>query len=467
MQSKDLVEQVLNVDMIQRKEDKLKKRHEDFSQKEQTETLLDFVKFNKIKENILKNAKDTYMAMPWSEFINLIEAEGFEKQSQWDYTSFNDKSTATIYTKGGMILFATSTGKQEHVNSGHLYIQAQLKEGLSSSDIKSFQSGGYFDCKNNKLEMSYDIREGLINHIREVEEKCNILPIFEHKQSLWFSTYEDEKRIGEKWKQYDEVNEKRILEAGEKVKTICSVMIDEPFVLKSGMYKDTDLTCVVIEGNVLEIEPGAFEDCPKLKEIIIKSDVLVQPDVFINCPNLQKVIVQGIEIEVKSGNIKDNSLTGLIEAFRNEKDSEKAIKEATNKLNKLSYLLEKCAEDNKNDMINLLEELKKQISQGGEFVGLRIDGFVNMGTSFVDNKVWIYKYNGSNNIDSSINPDNIIDEAIEKIKNGEINKINVKLQNTSYEDYEIQNEQYKLIKKGIDSLKQSIQLNEDMEPEAR
>lgn len=453
--TQEQINKELNRDSLVETEQILGKRIDKFNDKEQAFAMMKFVQDNKLKESVLKRANDTYFSMPWKDFIDLIESLGFELQQSWTYKAFGEPSTAVVYMKGGMLLIATSTDHEERINGGHLYAEAELKEGINLGQINSFQTGGYFDFERNRVDSSYDIRQGLVNHINELESKTTILPVFESTSTnLWFATFEDEKRIGSNFREYDKLRTERIMSSTDKVKTLCSPFIDEPVIIKSGTYSSLGLNFVNLTGNISAIESGAFKDCPNLTEIYIKSDVQIPIDMIENCPNLKKLVVHGAPVPIVDGKIKDTSLTGIIESFKQQTDDEnKLINNILQKKEKLEQMIENCKTKNKINMVQALLSTKKEILDNTQEFSLNIGYDVRIynfgyGLSVFVDEDKRDSYDGKRTLA-------LIDKLIERVNSEEITSLDARFGHKR-ERLELEDEQVKLLKQSVEKIDEKL-----------
>lgn len=357
------VSSVLGRDSLAETEKMLGKRHEEFTEDERMGAFFKFILDNEMKAEVLKSANDTYRGMSWEEFISLLETNGFKLQSNWQYTAFDEKEDAVIYEKDGFLLFATSY--RGNIDSGNIYAEIEIRDGKRLDDIDHL-SGGYFDSSRSHAAVYYDIREGLMNFIKQVNETGIVLPIWETKKPHpWVITFEETQKNDGKYDEYDKIRVQRISESSERIKSLCSPFINEAFVLKSNTYSNLDLKYVNLTSNISKIESGAFVNCPNLEEIIIKSDVRIPIDMISNCPNLKRLVVHGVEIPLANGHVEDNSLTGIIDGFKKQnEDVEKMVEQIQEKKAQLITLLEKCKKQNKDNIINQILDIKSKIQEG-------------------------------------------------------------------------------------------------------
>lgn len=449
----NLINEVLKHDSLASSEKILGKSYKDFNEDEQKFSLAQAMLENKVKENILKESKDTYFTIPWNDFINLLEKQGFKLQQEWTYNSFNEKNSAVVYKNEGMLIIATATSNNKMLNSGTLYTELELKNDINWGDLKTFQSGGFYDVERKHLYSSYDVREGLINHINEIKEKATILPLFEtNRNYLWFATHEDEKKITDH-NGYNDLRIKRIKESTDEVKALCSKYIDEPFILKENTYLDSDIKYVNLTGNIKAIESGVFKNCKNLLEINIESDVKTPLDMIQNCPNLQKLTVHGVDIPLQNGIIKDNSLTGIIEGFKKEADDSKEfINSLLDKKDRLSKSLENKRLDNKLNMgINVMK-LEEEIQNGATDYALKVDGLFNI-------KDFGFGLMISDDNGNEISNDklfDLLDDLVEKINEGEIPECKIRFKHKSYQTFCIDDKEAKLISQSIDEIDKKL-----------
>lgn len=447
-----IVSDVLQRDSLAETEEILGKRHDDFTEDERMGALFKFMLDNEIKKEVLKNANDTYSRMSWKDFIKLIENDGFKLQQQWKYQGFSRENTAVVYERDGFLLIATSY--DDRINGGHIYAEIEVREGQNLFNINHL-SGGYHNSAKNRAHVSYDIREGLMNFINQVNTVGVVLPIYESKETRpWFATFEDEQKLSGQYDEYDKLRVKRISESSERVKALCSPFIDEAFTLKSNTYANLDLKHVNLTSNISSIESNVFVNCPNLEEIVIKSDVEVPIDMISNCPNLKKLVVHGVEVPLENGQVKDNSLTGIINGFKKQNDGiEKMIKQIQDKKEQLTVLLNKCIKQNKENMIEEVLNVKSRINNG-DFENLKFtspDFSIEewFGKLEVRMEAGLFKNKRVNKDVEQIS--DMLDKLIERIEKDKIDSIGV-----NRKTIKAKNEQAQLLQESIDKIDKKL-----------
>lgn len=447
------ISSVLGKDSLAETEEILGKRHEEFTEDEKMGAFFKFLLDNEMKKEVLKSANDTYFSMSWDELISLLEENGFKLQSNWQYIAFERKENAVIYEKDGFLLFATSSDGR--VNGGNIYAEIELRDGKRLYDIDRL-SGGYFDGSRNHAAVYYDIREGLMNFIKQVNETGVVLPIWETKEPRpWVITFEETQKNDGKYDEYDKIRVQRISESSERIKALCSPLIDEAFILRSNTYSNLDLKYVNLTSNISKIESGVFVNCPNLEEIIIKSDVKVPIDMISNCPNLKRLVVHGVEIPLENGHVKDNSLTGIIDGFKKQnEDIEKMVGQIQEKKTQLTTLLERCKRQNKDNIINQILDIKSKVQEGKyEDIELSSPNFSIeewFGELEVRMESGLFKGKTVNKSDKQILK--MLDDLIEDIENDKIDTVKVNRKSMN-----VINEQAKLLQESIDKINDKLQ----------
>lgn len=467
-------------DILAETEKILGKRHEDFNKEEREFSLLSFMLENKMKSDKLAAAGDTHFHMTWNEFVALILKNGFKLQDAWSYDKEEKKAQLNFFTspeqilktgnepydvlamfeRDGMLIVATSFG--DHVNGGNLYYERELKQGIDYLyDIKSLSSYGLF--AKNKLQGHYDIREGLMVHIRELEEKTNAIPIWEVSDPHpWVFSYVDEKIISENdnsYKLYDKVRKERLSASSETIKNMCSVQTGDSIVLKSGTYKNNGIRIVDLSKvKISKIEENVFEDCPNLQKIIIDSNVKIPSNMIKNCPNLISLIVHGVEIPLNHGNIIDNSLTGIDEIISREKmyKNEDYIDDISFIKSRLEILYRQAIKENKLDLLEALTAVKESADDEHGYLTMRLDNIEYNKSYFGGEfKKTIKDTHESESLTTKEFID-IIDNMISDVINGKIKKITILSNITGDMEWETESKQAKMIREDIEKIEQEI-----------
>lgn len=466
-------------DFLAETEEKLGKRHEDFTEAEQAFSLFNFMMENERKNNILDNAGDTSFRTPWNKFIAMLINNGFEFQNAWSYDKDGLNPKLQVFTKpeelmkdgsepydvlimfarDGMLLVATSYG--DHINGGHLYYERELKEGVGLYDIKSLSSFGMF--ADRKFHGYYDIREALMVHVRELEEKSTAMPIWEDKDPRpWILSYVDEKIISngpDSHNTYNKTINDRIKEASPAIRTMCAAFIDEPITLEAGTYKNSDITKVDLSKvNIAKIEEGAFEKCPNLKQIVIDSDVKVPTQMIKNCPSLESLIVHGVEIPLQNGQVLDNSLTGIIAKLSQDdsyKDSE-YLKDITLIQSRLQTLYTQEMKEHKLDILEMLVNVRDN-AETEKYLRVNVPNLVELSKYYGSDEFRQYnrdEYSGTTITAKEFKTK--VNEIIAGVISGQIKELSLGTDSMQKYEWTVESKQAKLIREDVEKIAQEI-----------
>lgn len=465
-------------DILAETEEKLGKRHEEFSEAEQAFALFEFIRENEIKQNRLANAGDTNFRMSWNSFLELILNNGFKMQDAWAYDKEGNIAQMKMFkkpgelikkggepydilatfTRDGMLIVATSY--DDRINGGNIYYERELKEGIRLSDIRSKSSFGMFTDK--KFQGSYDIREGLMVHIRELEEKTNAIPIWEVPDPRpWLISYVDEKLISGQKNSYDlygQLRKERISNAQEALRNMCSTISGDSIILRAGTYSNNEISTIDLSKvKISKIEDGAFIDCPKLEKIIIDSDVRIPSGMIENCPNLKSLIVHGIEIPLNNGKVADNTLTGIDELISQEKTykDKEYLDDILAIQSRLEVLYKQSVKENKLDLLEALSTIKENINDEDEHIKISVDG-VDYIPDFVGNGYKKYSKNEPTERITTEEFIKVIDDIISDSINGKIKEVNLSSNATGRIQWEDEGKQAKMIREDIEKISREI-----------
>ncbi len=159
------------------------------------------------KEALLKAAGDTTFQNKLDRYISIVKGAGFEQVLALPFQSshkpyygelVNPLETFYVFAhRDGMILVFDTFGTNS-VNSGTLYFEIRVNEPGKWPSFTA-TSGGFTDYDRNNPENacsrfngSFDAREGLLFHIREVRNAGTLHNPWENKNSwLWLNHYAD------------------------------------------------------------------------------------------------------------------------------------------------------------------------------------------------------------------------------------------------------------------------------------
>jgi hypothetical protein len=226
MTQNDLTESILNNDPVNNTEKLIKKTWEQFNTVEETFMIGSAFIQNQQKAEYLKSIGDTYYCMPWDDFIQLIQKNGFKEGLKYEFNpkpEYEDciktEEAIIYYRPDGLIIWATSYDNKVVVNGGKLYgfIETKnLKNEPETNNIMSrcsHDSWRYYGRETNEMVWRdyiyfiYDIREALIYTINKIHDKANFISPWPERPFLWFLDYNDEHIPGY---DYLAINDKKI-----------------------------------------------------------------------------------------------------------------------------------------------------------------------------------------------------------------------------------------------------------------
>lgn len=158
----------------------------------------------KEKHDTLKARGDTVFRNTIKEYVQIIEAYGFEQVLVVPFTSnYAENEALFVYahkSKGLLLVFDTYHG--ETVNGGRVYYNWVPNEGEKMYNLVS--SGGSY---NDVWAGNHDCREALIFNLTNLDKHGKLLSRWTHRPFLWLLHYMDTRN---KDYNYEKINAERI-----------------------------------------------------------------------------------------------------------------------------------------------------------------------------------------------------------------------------------------------------------------
>jgi hypothetical protein len=188
-------EEILKKDSIADVEKITGKHWSEFDEAENILMLLHAFSDNQVAAEHLKEIGDTYSAMTWIEFKNLLVAKGMAEAYSYKFKKYDFEDEAVLYYHSvkGWILFAESY-RGKSVNSGKLYLEMKANSDEDEKELfYRLGSGGRIDGTKGMIASDHDIREGLFSKVEDMESFGTYLnPWFSKSRFLWFKDYSED-----------------------------------------------------------------------------------------------------------------------------------------------------------------------------------------------------------------------------------------------------------------------------------
>lgn len=204
------------------------KHWSEFNEAEQLISMFKAMDDNEKKSKHLQSIGDTYWGLKWNDFISLIEQYGFKKGLRYDFVApkYRDDEEDRIeeailfyQTEKGLILWATSFGNKDHINSGSVYGMIKYKNWEDTWEALNHSSNGSNGEKDKNIRyFSLDIREGLIHKLNGIDNTLKLLSKWSGDLPfLWFLDYTEEKQPNY---DYKAITEDKIKKCPEEMQNI-------------------------------------------------------------------------------------------------------------------------------------------------------------------------------------------------------------------------------------------------------
>jgi len=200
------------------------------------------------KDRMLRANGDVTNMMSLSEYLAVIERNGFKRVGEWSFSSFmassreqsRDESLLAYYrTPGQFLVFDTYSGRTS-VNGGHIYYNVRpLGWDRWKSSITSSGSWYITDPEITEWEVAksrneiawcgdHDCREAVIHNMAQFARFGEFIEPWTNPVRVWFLHHmdtKDEKGEQRPWQSYDAsaISYQRALELPEEVRAALSV----------------------------------------------------------------------------------------------------------------------------------------------------------------------------------------------------------------------------------------------------
>lgn len=181
---------------------KIKSSNIKLDKKEKLKALKKAVLNDDIKSKTVHKPKDTYNCMPWTDFIELCNQNGFklEYRKQFvdkDYsedntfTYINGEEVILVEKENALVIYATFYNSQ--LSDGELYGQVIPIEGIDSKTISNILED-FLDIKTEYgvIRISLSLNRGIISHLLKLYGNFKFVNPWVDSDNVWFLNYVEE-----------------------------------------------------------------------------------------------------------------------------------------------------------------------------------------------------------------------------------------------------------------------------------
>lgn len=191
----DKTGELLRRDTIAETEEILGGKHwSKFDDGENSFMLLKAMCDNMEKAKHLKSIGDTYWNISWTDFLTLLDKQGFVEALRYDiHHGDNEVDEAIIYyhPQKGLVLWAESYWNKKSINGGKVYGFIKYDKNDWENIGRALHGCSHGPTKTAKELMHFDkdIREGLVYTLDRIGGQAEFISKWPERPFLWFVDY--------------------------------------------------------------------------------------------------------------------------------------------------------------------------------------------------------------------------------------------------------------------------------------
>lgn len=165
------------------------------------------------KRMFLSELGDTHWGISWIDFLVILNKLGFEIityrrfcDNKWDKEqSVWPKFIIAAHREKYLLLCATSyiSGQKEVINGGKVYGTLRRSQGKTTrEEWQALNRCSHGPTNTRTFSFDYDVREGLVSKLQELEEAFSFVRWHDPDRFLWLMDYVQTQKEADEWERH-------------------------------------------------------------------------------------------------------------------------------------------------------------------------------------------------------------------------------------------------------------------------